>query len=73
VIQVKFVVNRISCNEQAKMMVSTDQAWVQIACLLCALLQMIMTFRYFFKTKSFFEKLNQDYARKIEAVFGSRV
>lgn len=34
---------------------------------------MIMTFRYFFKTKSFFEKLNKDYASKIEAVFGTRM
>lgn len=49
-----------------------SESWVQLACLVGALSQLIMTFRYFFKTKRFFEKLNKDYKSKMTAVFGPK-
>jgi hypothetical protein len=33
---------------------------------------MVMTFRYFFKTKQFFEKLNKDYLTKMEKIYGPK-
>lgn len=72
-IKVRFEVDSISCKSTVEGFVITAESWVQIATLICALMQMILTFRYFFKTKSFFEKLNKDYAEKIQKVFGSRV
>lgn len=54
-------------------MLYANETWIQIICLVFALVQMFLTFKYFFKIKSFFKKLNKDYARKIEAVFGYKV
>ena len=33
---------------------------------------MVMTFRYFLKTKQFFEKLNKDYQIKMENIYGPK-
>ena len=69
VIDVSLKTKRESCS---KFFLFNSETWIQIVCFTLAVAQMVMTFRYFFKTKQFFEKLNRDYQTKMEKIYGPK-
>ena len=69
VIDVTLKTKRESCSNFSFF---NSETWIQIVCFTLAVAQMVMTFRYFFKTKQFFEKLNRDYQIKMENIYGPK-